>query len=61
MCKKLLQNGIHGLHFYTMNLEKSVRRIVEGLELFKKESVYKTLPWNKTANAKREKEGKTFN
>jgi methylenetetrahydrofolate reductase (NADPH) len=60
MCKKLFFNGVKGVHLYTMNLEKSVRQIIEGLNLCK-EKVYKTLPWSKTANSLREKEGKIIN
>lgn len=33
MCRKLRQNGLLGFHFYTLNLEKSVRLILEGLGL----------------------------
>jgi methylenetetrahydrofolate reductase (NADPH) len=40
MCQKLLDHGIKGLHFYTLNLEKSVTRIVQGLGL-----TTRRLPW----------------
>ncbi|KAG2388649.1 hypothetical protein C9374_000088 [Naegleria lovaniensis] len=53
MCRALLNNGIRGLHFYTLNLEKSTESILEGLELCPKESVPRSLPWVKPANAKR--------
>ncbi len=33
MCRKLLANGVKGLHFYTLNLERSVVKILEGLQL----------------------------
>lgn len=45
MCKKLLDAGIPGLHFYTLNLEKSVVQILEGLGLIDPE-VRRPLPWN---------------
>lgn len=31
MCHKMLAAGVPGLHFYTLNLEKSVTQILEGL------------------------------
>lgn len=31
MVRKLNQNGIQGFHFCTLNLEKSVRRVLERL------------------------------
>ena len=31
LCVTLVQNGIRGLHFYTMNLEGSVFRIIDSL------------------------------
>jgi methylenetetrahydrofolate reductase (NADPH) len=45
MCKKLLDNGVEGLHFYTLNLEKSVIQILEGLNLIAHE-LRKPLPWS---------------
>jgi len=53
MCRALLNNGIRGLHFYTLNLEKSTEAILEGLEMSPKESIPRSLPWVKPANAKR--------
>lgn len=55
MCKYLMKNGVRGFHFYTLNLEKSVVKILEGLEMLP-ESVQRTLPWRATAHAKRSKE-----
>eukprot|EP00456_Euglypha_rotunda_P027590 TRINITY_DN22023_c0_g1_i3.p1 TRINITY_DN22023_c0_g1~~TRINITY_DN22023_c0_g1_i3.p1 ORF type:complete len:107 (-),score=10.10 TRINITY_DN22023_c0_g1_i3:11-331(-) len=31
MCRKLLDNGVVGLHFYTLNLERSVIKTLERL------------------------------
>ena len=31
MIRKLTQGGIRGVHFCTLNLEKSVQRVLEGL------------------------------
>jgi methylenetetrahydrofolate reductase (NADPH) len=44
MCQKLLNAGIRGLHFYTLNLEKSVVQILEGLKLVDPD-VRRPLPW----------------
>lgn len=54
MCKKLLSSDIKGLHFYTLNLENSVTRIVEGLSLNQK--VLRSLPWRPSADFNRKKE-----
>src|SRR5690625_2165029 len=54
MCRKLLDAGIPGLHFYTLNLEKSVTQIMEGLGLLDPNREQKPLPWN--ANVKRKDE-----
>jgi methylenetetrahydrofolate reductase (NADPH) len=45
MCRQLLSNGIEGLHFYTLNLERSTIKIMEGLELIDKKDDDK-LPWS---------------
>eukprot|EP00027_Filamoeba_sp_ATCC50430_P007621 CAMPEP_0168559490 /NCGR_PEP_ID=MMETSP0413-20121227/10553_1 /TAXON_ID=136452 /ORGANISM="Filamoeba nolandi, Strain NC-AS-23-1" /LENGTH=583 /DNA_ID=CAMNT_0008590725 /DNA_START=35 /DNA_END=1786 /DNA_ORIENTATION=+ len=38
MCRKIIQAGIPGVHFYTLNLEKSVVEILDGLGLIDKET-----------------------
>lgn len=43
MCKQLLDAGTPGVHFYTLNLEKSVMSILEGLQMLKPGS--RELPW----------------
>eukprot|EP00397_Hematodinium_sp_SG-2012_P006475 GEMP01006506.1.p1 GENE.GEMP01006506.1~~GEMP01006506.1.p1 ORF type:complete len:612 (+),score=116.26 GEMP01006506.1:58-1893(+) len=45
MCRELLQNGVSGLHFYTLNLETSVCRILEGLQLVEDWHSSRELPW----------------
>jgi hypothetical protein len=45
MCEELKKNGIMGFHFYTLNLEKSVRLILEGLQFVAPIEVAKPLPW----------------
>jgi len=48
MCKRLLENGVAGLHFYTLNLEKSVTHILEGLGYVTELAHHgKNLPWVK--------------
>merc|ERR1712224_393785 len=55
-CKDLMQNGIPGLHFYTLNLESSVMRIVEGLGLTPDWTASRDLPWKQSADKKRKGE-----
>ncbi len=45
MCQKLKDNGILAFHFYTLNLEKSVRLILEGLGFVAPIEIAKPLPW----------------
>lgn len=56
MCTKLRKNGIRGFHFYTLNLEKSVRLILEGLGFVDKDLVTKPLPFNPSLAENRSKE-----
>ena len=44
MCQELMDNGIRFLHFYTMNLERSVIDIIKGLGVI---DTQKTLPFKK--------------
>lgn len=55
MCKYLLQHDVRSLHFYTLNLEKSVLDTLNQLDLHIP-TIHRTLPWKPTANAKRRKE-----
>lgn len=50
MCKKLVENGVCGFHFYTLNLERSVRKILQGLSLHGN----RDLPWRASAQVIRE-------
>ncbi|KAH7890793.1 methylenetetrahydrofolate reductase-domain-containing protein [Phlebopus sp. FC_14] len=47
MCRKILDAdiGIHGLHFYTMNLEKGTKMLLEELNLVPRMETVKPLPW----------------
>merc|ERR1719316_1511496 len=55
-CKDLIQNGTPGLHFYTLNLESSVMRIVQGLGLVPDWTATRDLPWKQSADMKRKME-----
>ncbi|KAJ3332664.1 hypothetical protein HDU76_013478 [Blyttiomyces sp. JEL0837] len=56
MCTKLKNAGEKGFHIYCMNLEKSVRLILEGLQFVAPIDVAKPLPWNPSLAKNREKE-----
>ena len=57
MCRKLRsEGGLLGFHFYTLNLEKSVRLILEGLEFIADVDVAKPLPFNPSLHESRAKE-----
>lgn len=45
MCKELISNKILGLHFYTLNKEASVTKVLEQLGLLKNLSERRALPW----------------
>lgn len=47
LCRKILASdlGIKGLHFYTMNLEKGTRMLLQELKLVPRVEVVKPLPW----------------
>jgi methylenetetrahydrofolate reductase (NADPH) len=47
MCRKILRAdlGIKGLHFYTMNLEKATKMLLEELQLVPRIETVKPLPW----------------
>jgi len=47
MCRKLLAKGTPGLHFYTLNLERSVAQILEGLGLITSK-LNGRLPWKQS-------------
>jgi len=49
MCRTLLHAGIKGFHFYTLNLEKSVTQIVEGLGFL--EGVARPMPWRRRSSS----------
>ncbi|KAI9344097.1 methylenetetrahydrofolate reductase-domain-containing protein, partial [Obelidium mucronatum] len=56
MCETMRAAGEKGFHFYTMNLEKSVRSIVEGLGFVAPIENIKPLPWKPSLSKKRKRE-----
>ncbi|KAI9326269.1 methylenetetrahydrofolate reductase-domain-containing protein [Zopfochytrium polystomum] len=56
MCNKIKAAGGLGFHFCCLNLEKSVRLILEGLEFVAPIEVAKPLPWSPSLARNREKE-----
>ncbi|CAG8713325.1 24289_t:CDS:2 [Dentiscutata erythropus] len=56
MIRKMYDSGINGFHFYTMNLERSTRLILEALQFVAPVEKVKPLPWCPSLSAKRIKE-----
>jgi len=58
MCRRILSSGlgIRGLHFYTMNLEKGVKMLLEELNLVPKIETIKPLPWRQCLTPNRRNE-----
>lgn len=58
MCHRILAEniGIRGLHFYTMNLEKGTRMLLEELKLVPHVEVVKPLPWRQSLTPNRRSE-----
>jgi methylenetetrahydrofolate reductase (NADPH) len=52
MVRKLSKHGVRGFHFFSLNLERSITRIVDELDLLD-EQVQRELPWRKSANPRR--------
>jgi methylenetetrahydrofolate reductase (NADPH) len=51
MCRKILNSGLDicGIHFYTMNLEKGTRMLLEELNLVPRVEIIKPLPWRQAS------------
>ncbi|KIO32028.1 hypothetical protein M407DRAFT_19053 [Tulasnella calospora MUT 4182] len=58
MCRKILASpyNIRGLHFYTMNLEKGTKMILEELNLVPRVEAIKPLPWRQSLTPSRRTE-----
>ncbi|EGG23463.1 methylenetetrahydrofolate reductase [Cavenderia fasciculata] len=56
MCKQMVAAGVDGLHFYTLNLERSVRKVLKGLEMIRPDQLHRYLPWAQCASTNRLKE-----
>eukprot|EP00761_Pharyngomonas_kirbyi_P012704 gb/GECH01012731.1/.p1 GENE.gb/GECH01012731.1/~~gb/GECH01012731.1/.p1 ORF type:complete len:588 (+),score=147.24 gb/GECH01012731.1/:1-1764(+) len=54
LCRQLLDFGAPGIHFYTVNLEKTCLKIVKALSIDKPPR--RELPFHQSANKKRDKE-----
>ena len=51
MSNKIIANGIEGLHFYTLNLERSATKIISSLKVAKLD---REPPWLRSANRSQE-------
>ena len=51
LCRRILQEdiGIKGLHFYTMNLEKATKMLLQELNLVPRVETLKPLPWRQVS------------
>lgn len=58
LCRNILDGGldIHGLHFYTMNLEKGTRMILKELGFVPDKELVNPLPWRPSLTHKRRAE-----
>ncbi|KAG5637289.1 hypothetical protein H0H81_005084 [Sphagnurus paluster] len=58
MCRRILNAnlGIRGLHFYTMNLEKGTKMLLEELNLVPRVETIKPLPWRQSLTPNRRQE-----
>lgn len=58
LCKDLMENGVQGFHFYTLNLELSVTQILEvGFDVSNTRGMRRSLPWRASrANLKGKQE-----
>lgn len=58
MCRKILDAnlGIKGLHFYTMNLEKGTKMLLEELNFVPRVETIKPLPWRQSLTPTRRTE-----
>jgi len=57
MCRELMAAGVKGLHFYTLNMERSVREVLLQLGLISETHLHRDVPWA-GARANRSNNGK---
>ena len=53
MCEKLIKEGVPGLHFYTLNLEHSVKEILFSIGLTSDKKNNRDLPWRQSSDENR--------
>ncbi len=53
MCKNLIDEGVPGLHFYTLNLEYSVSEILSSIGLVSKNESDRKFPWRQSTVGQR--------
>lgn len=57
MCRRILKSGLSpGVHFYSLNLEKSVMAIIDELDLIPRTESIRSLPWRPATVDKRRQE-----
>lgn len=56
MCLKIKKEGIYGFHFYTLNLERSTKLILEKLNFIASPDLAKPLPWKQSLSKSRQGE-----
>eukprot|EP01029_Cantina_marsupialis_P022206 TRINITY_DN5412_c0_g2_i1.p1 TRINITY_DN5412_c0_g2~~TRINITY_DN5412_c0_g2_i1.p1 ORF type:complete len:597 (-),score=203.32 TRINITY_DN5412_c0_g2_i1:321-2111(-) len=56
MCQKLLESGVPGIHYYTLNMESSVRQVVQNLGLTADVVTRKAFPWRPSTLPQRSQE-----
>lgn len=51
LCRRIIKEdiGIRGLHFYTMNLERATKMLLEELNLVPRVETIKPLPWRQVS------------
>ena len=54
LCQKLINGGVKGIHFYTLNRDDCTYKILDNLELLKNVSEKRELPWRSRLNINEE-------
>lgn len=53
MCQRLIEGGVDGIHFYTLNLESSAKKILARLALSNSGGVTRQMPWRQSKDTAR--------